>query len=527
MNGRNYVIVGQPAATTAPGQVFIFDIADPSYVPTAPATPTQTIVLPEIGEKVRSTPLVLQNRWVVLQTDRRLLAYDLSPLPGAPVFKWSSATLRADRASPATGQMNRLQVGGYRVFALGDGKVVSIDPAIEGQGRAFEMDTALRADPNGQETFSCPAIGPLDPSDDLYATGVNLLYCSTFSSSPGDHVFAVFSDNVARGEPARVVAWSTKLIVYPKVHSGTFTSPSVHSTFSPLAGAVVVGGDDGGLYGLRNRTGITGDAVRRWVSPIRAGDCLSHTTAVTHHGDILYYEEGAAVWQWRDAIDTAAYVDELPLVADRPIWGAPAVDPYRFYVGTEGAQGEVGDGRQVIAVCYRQGGFRELNRTWVYRPAERIADHWVRQEFRSTIAVNSDATLLAVNDGFLFAIRPLRADFNGDGCRNNFDVDAFALAITDPDAWEQNYGAPYGINRVGVGDCNGDGVVNNIDIDCFVDLVVADPRCVPEFLGPCPSGEPGGGESAARGETGEPADDRDWAYFYATVAALRALFDMD
>jgi len=62
-------------------------------------------------------------------------------------------------------------------------------------------------------------------------------------------------------------------------------------------------------------------------------------------------------------------------------------------------------------------------------------------------------------------IRP--GDMNCDGLVNNFDIDAFVLAISDPAA----YAAQYPDCNILNGDINGDGVVNNFDIDPFVNLI--------------------------------------------------------
>lgn len=40
----------------------------------------------------------------------------------------------------------------------------------------------------------------------------------------------------------------------------------------------------------------------------------------------------------------------------------------------------------------------------------------LRQAFRAPVAIDEDGTLIAVNNGYVPALRPLLADFNGDGC---------------------------------------------------------------------------------------------------------------
>lgn len=58
-------------------------------------------------------------------------------------------------------------------------------------------------------------------------------------------------------------------------------------------------------------------------------------------------------------------------------------------------------------------------------------------------------------------------DLNCDGVVNNFDIDPFVLALTDPAGYETQYPA---CDR-SLGDVNGDGLVNNFDIDPFVALL--------------------------------------------------------
>lgn len=58
-------------------------------------------------------------------------------------------------------------------------------------------------------------------------------------------------------------------------------------------------------------------------------------------------------------------------------------------------------------------------------------------------------------------------DLNCDGAVNNFDIDPFVLALTDPAA----YAAAYPDCDISAADVNEDGAVNNFDIDAFVALL--------------------------------------------------------
>lgn len=58
-------------------------------------------------------------------------------------------------------------------------------------------------------------------------------------------------------------------------------------------------------------------------------------------------------------------------------------------------------------------------------------------------------------------------DLNCDGTVNNFDIDPFVLALTDP----AGYNSSQPDCDINLGDINGDGAVNNFDIDPFVALL--------------------------------------------------------
>lgn len=65
----------------------------------------------------------------------------------------------------------------------------------------------------------------------------------------------------------------------------------------------------------------------------------------------------------------------------------------------------------------------------------------------------------------------LVGDANCDGVVNNFDIDAFVLALTEGEAgWQDAYGGQ-GCTFLCVCDMNDDDAVNNFDIDPFVDLL--------------------------------------------------------
>ncbi|MBL8879256.1 MAG: YncE family protein [Phycisphaerales bacterium] len=78
------------------------------------------------------------------------------------------------------------------------------------------------------------------------------------------------------------------------------------------------------------------------------------------------------------------------------------------------------------------------------------------------------------NDGFSNGIDPCSqyrndGDMNGDGQLNNFDIDPFVLALTQPDQYAAQFP---GLNGACAGDVNGIDGLNNFDIDPFVELLV-------------------------------------------------------
>ncbi|MGE0479628.1 MAG: hypothetical protein AB7Q17_04055, partial [Phycisphaerae bacterium] len=61
----------------------------------------------------------------------------------------------------------------------------------------------------------------------------------------------------------------------------------------------------------------------------------------------------------------------------------------------------------------------------------------------------------------------VRGDANCSGQVNNFDIDAFVLALAAPQAWQMTYPC----DLICANDINGNGLVNNFDIELFVECV--------------------------------------------------------
>ena len=94
----------------------------------------------------------------------------------------------------------------------------------------------------------------------------------------------------------------------------------------------------------------------------------------------------------------------------------------------------------------------------------------------------------------IWEIQPCRGDMNNDGALNNFDVDPFLLALSDPEGYEDDFPGLEG-SRVYHGDCDCSGTFNNFDLDPFVALL-SDSCCTID-CSPCESLGFGGGPSAA------------------------------
>ncbi|MGE0480982.1 MAG: hypothetical protein AB7Q17_10975 [Phycisphaerae bacterium] len=76
---------------------------------------------------------------------------------------------------------------------------------------------------------------------------------------------------------------------------------------------------------------------------------------------------------------------------------------------------------------------------------------------------------------YLCILKPYTpGDVNLDGRIDNFDIDAFVLALTDAPAYETRFNIPAHVGRI-LGDVNFDNVLNNFDIDPFVELLVSQP----------------------------------------------------
>ena len=74
---------------------------------------------------------------------------------------------------------------------------------------------------------------------------------------------------------------------------------------------------------------------------------------------------------------------------------------------------------------------------------------------------------VSITDWRHLNVPPLAGDLNCDGAVDNFDVDAFVLALVQPEAYYATYPDCNHLHA----DANGDGSVDSFDIDPFVDLL--------------------------------------------------------
>jgi len=104
-----------------------------------------------------------------------------------------------------------------------------------------------------------------------------------------------------------------------------------------------------------------------------------------------------------------------------------------------------------------------------YPQQNKIGDYYTMVSFNEGAHVAYAATFNLEQDVYyLFIAAPTKpGDMNCDGVVNNFDIDPFVLALTDPNG----YKAKFPNCNIMNGDVNGDGKVDNFDIDPFVKLL--------------------------------------------------------
>ncbi|QOJ13150.1 MAG: hypothetical protein HRU75_00230 [Planctomycetia bacterium] len=451
------------------------------------------------------------------------------PIPPPPPF-------RSDGAGPAFCQAfvgappTVVVVGRPMTAAPYHVKVVWLHVAPQ-SGGSQEWRSAIVAW-NGPPLTSTPAVGPIDdnPEDNVGAT---FTYVAMFrgQAETGDPPAAI---NLVALAPQR---WSTGVDQWIGPMSDNWASPVLHDN-----GDLVLPCDDWRVYAFDNRRGTTVPGVLdlRWpVTEMQDAPFSATMGLFSDRTGVVWLEGSGTLKRVSDPQSGSAGIS-VEGVGGPPnnLGGAPCLAVGgTFFVNSDHPTATV-HGRRNEFEPSGPSRFRAHWRSPVvpfppafYRPpvvAHGAVD--LAMPFETQPSLDSNGTLICVNEGYLLALGPLLGDFNGDGCRNSFDVDAFLDSLTDPVKWEQDYGSQQLINLVGVGDCNHDGVFNNFDIDCFVDLVVNSPTC--------PEGEieeQFGGEAASSWgseqefETGSASPqsvecDGPDAHFWETIAEVRAYF---
>lgn len=466
---------------------------------------------------------------VVVQTNDTIEAWEIDLVGLTAVQTWSVATNSGDQGSPTYGSV--APGGEVYVFCQDRTTIRAIRPFDVEQGQA-RVAWSAAISPASNINYMTPGLGPVPAENPSYSG--NLLYVATRAGDTGPvgDFYVLFADGVDRNNTGSAVAWRECLDVGPgQLTSGTFASPNVLDT-----GKTIVGAEDTAFYGFDNASFRDDGNYYRWDNSDhetyrRFGASISWTCGAAPGGYVLMLTEDQGLyndlWLLRDVGTTFNRLGSLQIANQTAgtafAWyrGAPALDSTsRGYVATSGILGSR-DGRKVLAVSYTS---TNIGRAWggeefAYQPRVLPCDapwHDLRRQFRAPVAIDADGTLIVTCDGYILALRPMLGDFNGDGCRDNGDIDAWALALVDKEAWDTAYGGPTGINLLGVGDCNNDGIFDNGDIDCFVTLLLEHSTCT-AFNCPCE----GEGMSAPQGAP------QDWNHLLATAEWLRAHFGME
>lgn len=551
INGQRYILVPGDDVVVEPDgdvwrqaklRVFRFHPCEAGYDPfAAAATPVTTINLgsnqldnphscSQMRERVYSTPLVLPNNRVVVQLTSHIVCYDLTNIDSCtetpPTLCWrypASGQFRSKAASPTIVRaQNNSSVESIIVYGwTGDNpqtlKLVALAPPTNcGTTVAVRWERMLLSGvpcPSASLTVQqTPAIAAI--ADD--AAERNFVLNSSWAAYPDhDQFFGVFSDSSENppGTHADVINDVGSVSTF---WQGSIGSPSVHAN-----GDIVIPSDDGAIYGFWNTTSPDFRLQRRAAVGMGSSSC-STVAGIFPDRHLITWLENGTLKRIRD--DSTAFVDDGQFTIQNGKnweWGAPALDgANRFYVNTVG-EVSAGHGRRVLAFRNGVDQAGDIIQAWngsaVVPPFIAVgAGYDLAQEFEAPVAVDADGTLICCNRGYVLALRPLLGDFDGDGCANNFDIDALESALLTPEEWEAIFGEPIGINLLGVGDCNNDGVFNYFDLDCYTEVAA---------MGRCSAGyEPPGGDSA---RPGDPLGDPAWAHFFERLAFLRQHFGMD
>jgi hypothetical protein len=457
-------------------------------------------VLPVDGP-VSSTPLVMPNDWVAVQTETHIEVWNLHN-PGFPARLWK-ADLVSHGSSPAYGPMLAAGGDGY-LYVLGDGgKLYCVDPEQDPDENG-EVDLATVREwsvplATSDQGGTSPAIGPI--ADDPHFNPRNFVYVSLLSGEGLQHLFALFAD----GNGNAPVAWSHGIENGGGLMGGTFASPSVHHATAgeAYANQLVIGSDDSCIYGFVNECQDPEDGrwPRRWF--FRTDECVSGTAGLTPEGEIIVWNEDSSIVDLADqGDDEYAYTGSTALDNGTGwVHGAPVLDSAgRFYVNTP--DGGYGGDDAALVLAYEWPIVDDEPRLWDWgweddMPVVDLGPPKVlvpRLGFGGPCADDVDGTLLCASYGYLFALRPPLGDFAGNGGADIGDLGAMRTALLDPLTWDEQYGAVYGINLLGVADADNDDAFTLSDVAALIDAM-------------------------ANGDN-DSATDEDWTAFREAVDAL-------
>jgi hypothetical protein len=494
IGGIRYVFVGtregDEESETLTGRllVFRFHPADANYEPfdengdPVPADPVCTI---DLGYPVNSTPLVLPDDQVVVQTQYDVQCWDVSGINSDPadpdvtrVWRFppqTQYTLRSGSCSPTYARL-RYDQETARVFVQGI-KSGETAGALFGLRATDGTQFTQAALPAGHAHHASPAVGPID-GDENHG---NFVYAGTQSGDCDDnHLFAIWADSSS-------ICWQHPICADQGDRStiGAMASPGVFdwgsgASADPSKAELFIASDDAYLWGFYN----TEDPPDPWSQEVNT-DWISCTAGLTPDGYVIFWSEQPRLylWSYRGAI-----VDSDVLDWDITGWvhGAPALDGWhRFIVNTPCNDSpdpieHVDTGRVIsLDLLGSPGNWTGFEWRWSYptnnpfiidlTDPEADLDDW--PAYYAPLALDQDGTVLCVGwtgsddyKSYIFALRPLVGELNGDGVSNWDDAPALVSALINPASWDEQYGAVYGINLLGVGDGNNDGAFNNFDI---------------------------------------------------------------
>ncbi|MGE0478989.1 MAG: PQQ-binding-like beta-propeller repeat protein [Phycisphaerae bacterium] len=344
---------------------------------------------------------------------------------------------------------------------------VNGSPAISGDllvgGRPADRAFIADYNPSTPATTQLYAlnVSPFDPATNPYALG-EIVWTATLPTTSGSSPSYADGTVVIATATGRVLAFDASngspRWNQPLGQPGYFGGVAVHDGFVYAAAYGFFGGQNNGR--LVKLSLVTGGLAwstpceRTNSIPLVVGDGRIYVSGgIAGFGSAVKVQcfqdlgAGAAlVWDTHAATGGALVVGGWThqpaywngrLFAGRP--SSAAFDPYSelLLLDTARAPGEVGFVRDRTVAA---GGSPALHR---------------------------DGAVSIGVDGVSAVALTIAGDLNCDGVVNNFDIDAFVLALGDPNA----YRAAYPDCSTQAGDTTGDGMLNNFDIDAFIGLL--------------------------------------------------------